>query len=101
MPKYIRGILSNRRTCRRKIHERITALLGRHFYFVFYLLLVLGSICDLGNMPNLVSLIAVFKHKQCFFSLPISPGTLLAVLSLITLWCWGAVTCKGSLPSFM
>lgn len=32
MPKSVRGLLKVRRTCRKKIHERITAVSGKCFF---------------------------------------------------------------------
>lgn len=59
VPKSTRGILNIRRKCRKKIHERITVLSGRHFFFVcvfmyylvcFYSFFILGSISDMGKI---------------------------------------------------
>lgn len=61
MPSSLRGILKVRRTCRKKINERITAILGKFSAFSIYIIKRFLLFCDVfGENTYLHLLYATF-----------------------------------------
>lgn len=57
MPKSVRGLLKVRRTCRKKIHERITAVSGECFFLI--------DDYSLFDMEGLYLLLYLYSNVRC------------------------------------